>query len=677
MNSKSHTGTEMPDAAEAARYRRLTRDEIRRLERQGCTAGDWQVVEVHPDIDLGYLAHVHFSGPNRIGRFRKSVALPGGITLHTGIRHATLHDVRVGDDCLIAHVDGYIARYDIAPGCVILHTDTIAMDGPSAFGNGTELHVMSEGGGRDIVIHDRLSSQEAYMQAMYRHDADFTRNLRKLASDYARGRKRDRGSIGENARIVRCGLIRDVEIGSCSRLEGAVRLENGTVCSRPDAPTFVGDLVTARDFILQAGSRVGGGATLDRCHVGQASVVGCGFSAADSYFACNCRAERGEACAILAGPYTVTHHKSTLLIGGMFSFMNAGSGTNQSNHAYKLGPIHHGVLERGCKTASGSHIAWPAHIGAFSLVMGHCASGTNTAEWPFSYLVERGSARYVIPGIALRGVGTWRDIAKWPVRDGRPSLSPRTDLVSFEAFSPYTMERVFRARASLEELAGRFKGEAGEIPWKGLRLKEISARQGMAWYGMASDRYLGEQLLRRLEAHENTPPAGLRAALRPRATCGSRWGDIGGMLAPMSEIDGIVGDVASGRIDRLDGLEERLRLVHERYDEFAWAWTWNLLHEIYPDAREGNFVASLCLPVIRKWEAAAATLNRLTVADARKDVSPDALAGFGIDGDEETAAADARAVRSTAQGCGIIRSLEKQQAEIEEKAAYWLKKLVP
>lgn len=151
MELQTHTDTA---------YRQLLPTEIRQLEQQGCTAENWQLIEVHPDIDLRHLAYVHFSGSNRIGNFQKTVTLPGGITFHTGIRHATLHCTTVGDDCLIAHVHGYIAHYDIAPGCIILHTDTIAMTGPSSFGNGTELHVMSESGGRDILIHDRLSAQK-------------------------------------------------------------------------------------------------------------------------------------------------------------------------------------------------------------------------------------------------------------------------------------------------------------------------------------------------------------------------------------------------------------------------------------------------------------------------------------------------------------------------------------
>lgn len=204
MELQTHTDTA---------YRQLLPTEIRQLEQQGCTAENWQLIEVHPDIDLRHLAHVHFSGSNRIGKFQKTVTLPGGITFHTGIRHATLHCTTVGDDCLIAHVHGYIAHYDIAPGCIILHTDTIAMTGPSSFGNGTELHVMSESGGRDILIHDRLSAQEAYMQAMYRHDALFTQNLRRLVSDYAARQTGNRGKIGEGTRILRCGLIRNVKIG--------------------------------------------------------------------------------------------------------------------------------------------------------------------------------------------------------------------------------------------------------------------------------------------------------------------------------------------------------------------------------------------------------------------------------------------------------------------------------
>lgn len=312
-----------------------------------------------------------------------------------------------------------------------------------------------------------------------------------------------------------------------------------------------------------------------------------------------------------------------------------------------------------------------------SIFVGHGAlpPGTDSHEWPFSYLVEQGNAYYVLPGITLRGVGTLRDIGKWPARDRRFPRVPQTDTVSFDAFSPYTMERVWQAIHTLEGLTGRFGEDAKEITWNGLRLKEKSVKQGIEWYRLALDRYLGEQLIRQLETHEGMPSDGLCELLRPRAACSDRWGDIGGMLAPISEINDIIRTITTGQLDRIEKLGERFRLIHDRYDDFAWAWTWNLLHEIYPDAYGKDFIPSLCLPVIRKWETAATALNRQIIADATKDISTGSLAGFGIDSDEETAVDDAVAVRGSVQQCGIIQELEKQQTEIQNKAGYWLHKL--
>ena len=117
----------------------------------------------------------------------------------------------------------------------------------------------------------------------------------------------------------------------------------------------------------------------------------------------------------------MTHHKSTLLIAGMFSFMNAGSGSNQSNHMYKLGPIHQGTMERGAKTTSDSYILWPARVGAFSLVMGRHVNHADTSNLPFSYLIEQRNTTYLVPGVNLRSVGTFAML-----RSGRNVTSGKT-----------------------------------------------------------------------------------------------------------------------------------------------------------------------------------------------------------------------------------------------------------
>ena len=657
-------------------YRQLTPEETGQLEQQGCTAEDWQRVEISPGTDLYQLEDVHFSGTIRLGCFRKVFAFPAGVTRRAGIRHAALHDTTVGDDCLIEHIHDYIAHYDIGAECVILHTDVLAMTARSSFGNGVELAVMSESGGREIVMHDRLSSQEAYMQAMHRHDTRFTQAIRRMAFQYAEEQSSERGRIGSRTRILHCGRLWNVRIGPCATLDGTARLENGTVCSHPASPAFVGEGVIARDFIFQTGSHVTDGAMLTRCYVGQSTTVGHGFTASDTYFACNCQAENGEACAVFAGPYTVTHHKATLLIGGMFSFMNAGSATNQSNHAYKLGPARHGVLERGCKTASGTHISWPVRIGAFSLVMGHCEPFIDSHELPFSYIVQgKDGANYVIPGIALRSVGTLRDIRKWPERDGRPAGAPRLDPIVFDAFSPYVMERVLQGYALLSGFGNRWSDNAQEIEWNGLRIKRRHAEAGRELYRMAIDRFFGEQLLKRLERFDAPLPQDLYSALRPAAPCDGRWCDVGGLIATKEEVDRLEGDISNGRMTHIEELGSRLQAMQDGYEELAWAWTWGRLLEAYPETTPDNFAATLCLPVIRKWADAASELGRQTIADAYKEFVMPSHCAFGIDGDETEAEADRQAVLGTPDRQPLIQELEKQQTRIQKKADGWLQKI--
>ena len=153
--------------------------------------------------------------------------------------------------------------------------------------------------------------------------------------------------------------------------------------------------------------------------MGEASQITNGFTAESSLFFANSYMSNGEACAAFCGPFSSSHHKSTLLIGCMLSFYNAGSATNFSNHAYKMGPIHYGQLERGTKTASGSHLLLPANIGAFSVCLGKIANHPDTRALPFSYVISDGKDTFIVPGINISTVGLYRDIRKWPRRDAR------------------------------------------------------------------------------------------------------------------------------------------------------------------------------------------------------------------------------------------------------------------
>ena len=281
-----------------------------------------------------------------------------------------------------------LTNYFIAENVAIENVGSLVMKGESTFGNGTEIEVLNEGGGRELPIFDRLSSQIAYLTVLYRHDKDFTGKLLGMIRDYSESKRSARGRIESGARIQDTLIIRNVSVGAYTTISGACLLEEGTITSCKEAPAFIGEGVIAKKFIILSGSRVDSGALIDKSFVGQSVKMGKQYSAENSLFFANCEAFHGEACSIFAGPYTVTHHKSTLLIASLFSFFNAGSGTNQSNHMYKLGPVHQGILERGSKTGSFAYLLLPCIVGAFTVVMGKHYANFDSSDFPFSYITE-------------------------------------------------------------------------------------------------------------------------------------------------------------------------------------------------------------------------------------------------------------------------------------------------
>ena len=402
-------------------FRPLSAIEITKLTSQGCSCDDWSNVQVAKGFDAAKVKSTHFSGKTKLGVFEKQLSFNGGVVKPSGISNATIHNCTIGNNAYINQIRNYIANYVIEDTAIIENVDLLAVEGESSFGNGVEAAVVNEAGGREIPIYDNLSAHTAYIIAFYRHRPKVIKNLQEMIAAYSKSVTSSMGLVASGARLINCRIIKNVKVGPRCVIEGADKLENGSVNSCPEDPVYIGPGVIAEDFIACSGSKITDGTIISKCFVGQGTVLAKQFSAESSVFFANCEGFQGEACSIFAGPYSVTHHKSTLLIAGLFSFLNAGSGTNQSNHMYKLGPVHQGVVERGSKTASDSYMLWPAKVGAFTVVMGRHYRNSDTSDLPFSYLIEHADESILVPGVNLRSVGTVRDARKWPKRDKRKS----------------------------------------------------------------------------------------------------------------------------------------------------------------------------------------------------------------------------------------------------------------
>ena len=616
-------------------YRHLTAEEIVQLEKQLCTASEWERVLVSEFFTPDHVFSSRFTGDIRLGAFDKEFPLAGGMKKHAGLYHVTLHNVEVGDNCCIESVNNYIANYRIGHDTFIENVDIILCDGDSSFGNGVEVSVLNETGGREVMIYDRLSAQQAYVMALYRHRPELVGRMRSLVGDYVSSVTSSVGTIGSNAMIVDTGYIKNVKVGDCCKIEGASRLKNGSINSNAAAPVHIGVGVIGDDFIISSGASVEDGVTFSRCFIGQACKLGHNYSASDSLFFSNCQGENGEACAIFAGPFTVTHHKSSLLIAGMFSFMNAGSGSNQSNHMYKLGPIHQGIMERGAKTASDSYLLWPAKVGAFSLVMGRHVAHQDTSDLPFSYLIEDQGVSYVVPGANLKSVGTIRDAKKWPKRDGREDPE-KFDCINFNLLSPYTIQKMLRAVDILKDLR-RVSGASTETySYQNGRIRRSSLEKGLIFYGMAIDKFLGNSLISRIQKAGNVGDIdGLRAALKKDSSVGSgEWVDLSGLIAPRSEVFSLLDDIESGVVNDVKGIDARFHSMHENYYSYEWTWAHDVIESWYGIDLETVTAESL-MNLVHRWKDAVVKLDNLVYEDARKEFSLSAMTSFGADGDEK------------------------------------------
>ncbi len=571
----------------------------------------------------------------------------------------------IGSDVLIVNIGEYIANYNIEDNVIIKNCGKIHTEGESSFGNGTEVAVLNEAGGRSVTIWDKLSAQQAYIIALYRHRAKAVKKIGQMVMDYSKKITSDHGVINRESQIINCRHIRNVKIGPYSKVEGAMSLNEGSINSCKEDPVFIGPGVIMEHFIVCSGSIVTESTLIDKCFIGQGCVLGKHYSAENSLFFANCAGFHGEACSIFAGPYTVTHHKSTLLIAGIFSFMNAGSGSNQSNHMYKLGPIHQGIMERGSKTTSDSYVLWPARIGPFTLVMGRHYKNMDTSSLPFSYLIESNDESILVPGINLRSVGTIRDAQKWPKRDRRKDPE-KIDQVNFNLLSPYTIRKMFEGR----DLLRRIKSVAGAVSssytYNNMVIKGESLERGIALYQTGINKFLGNSLIKRLENTRFKSNSDLQKKLAPDKSAGNgEWVDLAGLIAPQRMVDKLLDEIESGKLSTLEAIEEEFRNMHKSYYEWEWIWACERLEkEIGKPVNE--ITASDVLSMVEKWKKSVIDLDKMLYEDARKEFNLSSRTGFGIDGGEDVKKLDFEEVRGDFESNSVVSAI---QDHIKQKTA--------
>jgi hypothetical protein len=553
-------------------YRKLTQTEIDILENNMCWAEDWQRVLVAEGFKPYNFHRVIFYGDIRLGEFNKSVEVSKGFLKHSGINDATLRNVTVGNDCLIEKVGNYINNYTIGNDCYISNICTLETTDDATYGEGSVISVLNEMGDGNVTIFRELNSQLASFMVKHEHDKMLKKTLQQMIEDELRISRPERGYIGNNVKIINAKDITNTIIKGDCEISGTARLSECTVMSSMDAPVFIGTGVICENSIISDGCSIINSVKMENCFVGEACKISNGFTAEASVFFANSYMSNGEACAAFCGPFTASHHKSSLLIGGMFSFYNAGSATNFSNHAYKMGPMHYGTLERGSKTASGAYVLMPAKIGAFSVCFGKLMNHPDMRCLPFAYLLAYGETMYIVPGRNITTVGLYRDIKKWPKRDRR-APSSRKSIINFDWLSPFTVGEIVQGKKILENLRLAGGKNVSSYNFQEYIINASSLKKGIKYYDIALRIYMGAVLKRAIKG-------GFLG--KPTSTIGEGdWLDLSGLLLPATEEQRLIDDIKNGNIESVKDILNRFKDIDSHYREYQWTWTYRLILDYY------------------------------------------------------------------------------------------------
>ena len=553
-------------------YRQLTQEEIGVLESNSCWAENWEQVQVADAFSPYGFHRVVFYGDIRLGVFEKQVEVTNGFTKHAGINDATLRNVTVGDNCLIEMIGNFINNYTIGDDCYISNICTMETTEGATFGEGHLVSVLNEMGDGNVMLFHDLNSQLAAFMVKHFKDRQLKDCIMRLVNEEIRFTQPEQGTIGNGVKIINTKEITNTVVKDDCEISGASRLSDCTILSSKDASVYIGTGVICENSIISNGCSITNSVKMQDCFVGEACQITNGFTAEASVFFANSYMANGEACAAFCGPFSASHHKSSLLIGGEFSFYNAGSNTNFSNHAYKMGPMHYGTLERGSKTASGAYVLMPANIGAFSVCFGKLMNHPDMRCLPFAYLMAYGETMYIVPGRNITTVGLYRDIKKWPKRDKR-AASCRKSVINFDWLSPFTVGEIVEGKKILESLQRAGGKNVSSYNFQEYIINASSLKKGIKYYDIALRIYMGAVLKRAVKEGflgKPTSDTGL-----------GKWIDLSGLLLPVSEEERLIEDIKNGNVESIRDVLNRFYDINDHYREYQWAWTYQLMLDYY------------------------------------------------------------------------------------------------
>ncbi len=436
--------------------RPLTGKEVEQLRLQGNRASDWSAIRVSNEFSAEHISNSRFFGACFLGKFDGSFAESvGGLSLPCGIYDSIITDSVISDGCRIWGVKG-LKNYFVGRNAVLFNVGTLSCSRRATFGNGREIVIGIETGGREVPSFADMTIEIAEVAATRRLSAE---EYRSFIDKYLHKVTIGFGVVESGCHISNCSRIIDSFIGSAAICDGAALIENSTILSSPEEQTIVESGAYVRNSCIQWGCHVSSMAIVDESVMTEHSHAERHGKITHSIIGPNTGIAEGEVTASLVGPFVGFHHQA-LLIGALWpeGKGNVAYGANVgSNHTSKA-PDQEIFCGEGVFFGLGVNIKFPAdYSGApYSIIATGITTLPQRVSFPFS-LINSPSRRFdEIPPAYNELFPAWvlsdnlytiaRNEGKYAKRN-----KARRSTFTFEVFRPEIIDLMVNARDKLRK----------------------------------------------------------------------------------------------------------------------------------------------------------------------------------------------------------------------------------
>ena len=453
--------------------RNLTSEEIAVLKSNGNHSSDskWNNVYVSEKkgcFNADLVKHNDFSGFVVLGDSTDSIITYHDLKLPVGITRSSLCDVVTGDNCAIHNVK-YLVNYRIGNRVILFNIHEMSCTKHSKFGEGLIkegeseatriwIGVGNENGNRQILPFENLIPADAFLWSRFREDKKLMRRFVEL-TEYEKPKKLDAYGIVEDDAVVKNSLIiKDVKIGSCAYIKGALKLKNITILSSEDEPSQIGEGVEMVNGIMGYGSHVFYQAVAVRFVIGRNCQLKYGARLLNSVLGDNSTVSCCELLNNLIFPFHEQHHNSSFLIASTIMGQSniASAATIGSNHNSRS-PDCEMIAGRGFWPGLCSDFKFDSRFASFVLASKGTYKNEVNITYPFSMIAPsiEDNTIHIIPAywFLYNMFAIVRNKYKFKARDKRFKIVQH---IETNPLAPDTIQEIVSSIERLIELTGRY-----------------------------------------------------------------------------------------------------------------------------------------------------------------------------------------------------------------------------